>query len=71
VEGATAQPSSGDAFGGGGSSSAGGDFVPTRRVREAPGGKSSISFVDENQDDALSAAPVCTYSPLATINSFD
>ncbi|CCA73606.1 hypothetical protein PIIN_07559 [Serendipita indica DSM 11827] len=35
---------------------AGSDFVPTRRVREAPGGKSNISFVDESED-ALAAAP--------------
>jgi hypothetical protein len=36
------------------------DFVPTRRVREAPGGKSSISFLDDSVDDALAAAPAKT-----------
>lgn len=41
---------------GGGSSSTSG-FVPTRRVREAPGGNSSISFYDDGRDDALTAAP--------------
>ena len=50
----------GSGFGGAASATsggaAGGDFVPTRRVREAPGGKSNISFVDESED-ALAAAP--------------
>ena len=62
------KPSGSDTLGaGGGSSSVSSDFVPTRRVREAPGGKSSISFYDEEeQDDALASAPssksiaVCT-----------
>jgi hypothetical protein len=41
-----------------GGSASTGDFVPTRRVREAPGGKSSIAFYDDDvQDDALAAAP--------------
>ncbi|KIM28698.1 hypothetical protein M408DRAFT_131385 [Serendipita vermifera MAFF 305830] len=33
------------------------DFVPTRRVRDPPGGKTSISFTDDDPDDALAAAP--------------
>lgn len=38
-------------------SSAQANFVPTRRVREAPGGKSSIAFYDDAREDALAAAP--------------
>ena len=66
VEGNMPKPSGSDTLGAGGGSSSS-DFVPTRRVREAPGGKSSISFYDEEeQDDALASAPssksiaVCT-----------
>ncbi|KAG8759612.1 hypothetical protein FRC14_005477 [Serendipita sp. 396] len=52
-----ASPGDTGASGGGAASGTSGDnFVPTRRVREAPGGKSNISFVDESED-ALAAAP--------------
>ncbi|PVG02334.1 hypothetical protein CPB86DRAFT_780758 [Serendipita vermifera] len=44
----------------GGNDSSASNFVPTRRVREAPGGKSSINFYDDSQEDALAAAPAKT-----------
>jgi hypothetical protein len=42
------------------SSSFGSDFIPTRRVRDPPGGKTSISFLHDSADDALAAAPAKT-----------